>query len=192
MRHRRRTGVATVVAALVCMCALTGCSSSLVSDSASTTSSTSSLTTTISTSTSSMPPTSSAASAVLAAYRAAWAPFEQAAADANPDDPALTATMVDPQLTGVKANLLTDQQQGIVGRGTFTLHPKITTLSANTATVIDCAYSTAVLVYSKTGKQVPPITQPENDGVTSTLVLLSGTWKVSKQTVTDGKCAPGS
>ena len=40
------------------------------------------------------------ATAVLAAYRAAWAAFEHALADANPDDPALAATMVDPQLTG--------------------------------------------------------------------------------------------
>ena len=32
-----------------------------------------------------------------------------------------------------------------MGRGTFTLHPKITALSATTATVVDCAYSTAVL-----------------------------------------------
>jgi hypothetical protein len=136
--------------------------------------------------------TDPSATAVLQAYRASWSAFEHAAADANPDDPALAATMVDPQLTGVRANLLSDQQQGIVGRGTFTLHPKITALSVNAATVIDCAYSTAVLVYAKTGKQVPPITQPENDGVTSTLVLSSGTWKVAKQTVTDGKCAPGS
>jgi hypothetical protein len=100
--------------------------------------------------------------------------------------------MVGTQLTGVKANLLADRQQGIVGRGTFTLHPTVTALSATSATVVDCAYSTAVLVYAKTGKQVPPVTPPENDGVTSTLVLSSGTWKVSKQTVTDGTCAPGS
>lgn len=132
------------------------------------------------------------ATAVLQAYRASWTAFEHAAADANPEDPELAATMVDPQLTGVKANLLADQQQGIVGRGTFTLHPKITALSATSATVVDCAYSTAVLVYAKTGKQVPPATQPENDGVNSTLVLSGGTWKVTKQTVTDGKCAPGS
>ena len=81
--------------------------------------------------------------AVLAAYRAGWAAFEHALADANPEDPALAATMVDPQLTGVRANLVADQQQGIVGRGTFTLHPKITSLSATTATVVDCAYSTS-------------------------------------------------
>lgn len=136
--------------------------------------------------------TTSEAATVLRAYRSAWAAFEHAAADADPGDPELAATMVAPQLTGVRANLLADQQRGYVGRGTTTLHPKITALSANTATVVDCAYSTAVLVYAQTGKQVPPITQPENDGVVSTLVLSGGTWKVAKQTVTDGKCASGS
>jgi hypothetical protein len=39
---------------------------------------------------------------------------------------------------------------------------------------------------------VPPVTPPENDGVSATLVLSGSTWKVSKQTVTDGTCAPGS
>lgn len=100
--------------------------------------------------------------------------------------------MVDPQLQSVKANLLADQRQGIVGRGTFTLHPKIVALSASTATVVDCVYSTAVLVYRATGKPVPPVTPPENDGVRATLKLVGGAWKVSKQTVTDGSCAPGS
>lgn len=138
------------------------------------------------------PERDSSSTAVTNAYRAAWSAFEHAAADANPDDPELAATMVDPQLQGVKANLLADRQQGIVGRGTFTLHPKVTSRSGTSATVVDCAYSTAILVYAKTGKQVPPITQPENDGVTSTLVLASGMWKVYKQTVTDGKCAPAS
>ena len=143
-------------------------------------------------------PGGGADAAVLAAYRASWSAFEHAAADANPEDPELASTMVDPQLQSVKANLLADQRQGIVGRGTFTLHPRIVALSATTATatatatVADCAYSTAVLVYSSTGKAVPPITPPENDGVQATLVLTGGTWKVYKQTVTDGSCAPGS
>lgn len=100
--------------------------------------------------------------------------------------------MVDPQLQGVKANLLSDQIHGMIGQGTFTLHPKITSLTATMATVVDCAYSTAELVYKATGKPVPPITPPENDGVTSTLVLTGGMWKVYKQTVTDGSCASGS
>ena len=136
--------------------------------------------------------TSGETAAVLAAYRAGWKAFEQALATANPADPALAATMVDPQLQSVKANLLADQVHGMVGRGTTTLHPKVVSISATTATVVDCAYSTAELVYVSTGKPVPPVTPPENDGVRSTLVLVSGTWKVYKQAVTDGSCAPGS
>ena len=130
--------------------------------------------------------------AVLNAYRAGWAAFEHALADANPSDPELAATMVDPQLQGVRANLLADRKAGMVGRGTTTLHPKIIALSATTATVVDCAYSTAELLYATTGKPVPPVTPPENDGVRSILVLSGSTWKVSKQTVTEGTCAPGS
>jgi hypothetical protein len=129
---------------------------------------------------------------VLAAYRAEWAAFEHALADANPEDPELAATMINPQLQGVKANLLADQVHGMVGRGRFTLHPEITSLSSTRATIVDCAYSTSVLVYARTGKPVPPITPPENDGVRATLVLTGGTWKVYQQTVTDGKCVPGS
>lgn len=129
---------------------------------------------------------------MLAAYRAAWAAFEHAATNANPDDPLLAATMTGPQLEGVKANLLADQRQGIVGRGSFVLHPKIVSISATGAAVVDCVYSTAELVYKATGKPVPPVTPPEHDGVRATLVLSGGKWKVDKQTVTDGKCAPGS
>lgn len=136
--------------------------------------------------------TSSADAAVLSAYRAAWAAFLNAARGANPADPALAATMTGPQLQGVKANLLADQRQGIVGRGSFTLHPKVVSITGPTATVVDCVYSTAELVYKVTGKPVPPVTPPENDGVRATLVLAGGTWKVDKQTVTDGKCAAGS
>ena len=146
-------------------------------------------------STSTSAPTSSSdpsQAAVLAAYRAAWAAFEHALAEANPEDPQLAATMVDPQLQSVKANLLADQRQGIVGRGPTTLHPKVSAVSSNSATVVDCAYRATELVYKATGKPVPPVTSPENDGVTSTLVRSGGTWKVSKQTMTDGKCAPGS
>ena len=130
--------------------------------------------------------------AVLSAYRAGWAAFEHALTTANPSDPELAATMVDPQLRGVRANLFADKRAGMVARGTFTLHPKITALSATTATVVDCAYSTAELIYATSGKPVPPVTPPENDGVRATLVLSGSTWKVYKQTVTEGTCAPGS
>lgn len=196
MPHGRRWGGgATVVAALAGLCLLSGCSNSPTSaDSGAHSTSTSSIPPVSSSAPTTVTPTTttSPALAVLSAYRASWAAFEHALADANPEDPELPATMVDPQLQSVKANLLADQREGIVGRGPTTLHPKITALSATSATVVDCAYSTAELVYQATGKPVPPITPPENDGVISTLVLSGGAWKVSKQIVTDGKCAPGA
>jgi hypothetical protein len=130
--------------------------------------------------------------AVLAAYRAASQAFEQALATASPEDPKLAETMVDPQLQSVRANLVADQAKGIVGKGAVTLHPKIMSLSGTKATVVDCVYSTSELVYQSTGKPVPPVTPPENDGVRATLVQTDGTWKLSKQVVTEGKCAPGS
>ena len=123
-------------------------------------------------STSTSAPTSSSdpsQAAVLAAYRAAWAAFEHALVEANPEDPQLAATMVDPQLQSVKANLLADQRQGIVGRGPTTLHPKVSAVSSNSATVVDCAYSATELVYKATGKPVPPVTSPENGLATEEL-----------------------
>lgn len=191
MRHGRRTGGAAFAAALVGLGALAGCSGSHGAAGSAAHRPFTIAPSTVPTS--ALPPsTTSPYAPVLAAYRAGWAAFEHALADANPEDPELAATMVDPELQQVKANLLADEQQGMVGRGTTTLHPRVTALSATSATVVDCAYSTAELVYKATGKPVPPITPPENDGVTSTLVLSGGTWKVSKQIVTDGRCAPGS
>jgi len=149
-----------------------------------------------STTTTSIPATSTSLDptsvAVLSAYRASWSAFEHALTTANPSDPELAATMVEPQLQSVKANLFADKRAGMVGRGTTTLHPKVMALSATTATVVDCAHSTAELIYASSGKPVPPVTPPENDGVRATLVLAGSTWKVSKQTVTEGTCAPGS
>ena len=130
--------------------------------------------------------------AVLQAYSAGWSAFEHALTTANAYDSTLPATMVNPQLQHVRANLLGDSNSGVVGRGTFTLHPKVVSLTSTTATVIDCAYSTSVLVYSQTGKPVPPVTPPENDGIRATLILSGGKWNISQQSVTDGTCATGS
>lgn len=135
MRQGWRAGGATVAAALVGLCALAGCSNSHGDALAHSTTTTSAPAPTIST-TAASSTTTDPASAVLAGYRAAWSAFEGALADANPSDPALAATMVDPQLQGVKANLLADQRQGIVRRGPTTLHPTVTAVSATTATVV--------------------------------------------------------
>lgn len=130
----------------------------------------------------------SADAAILAAYRAGWAAYEQALKTADPTDPALAATMVDPVLEQVRKNLVSYDLNGVVGTGTTTLHPHVASLTATTAVVLDCTFSRAFLVYKKTGKQVPPVTKPEYDGVKATLVLDGSTWKVKTQDVTEGTC----
>jgi hypothetical protein len=186
---RRGIRSASIAAALSLSLALSACASTRSGSPSTTGTKAPTTSTSIPATSTTVAPTSAA---VLSAYRAGWAAFEHALTTANPSDPELAATMVDPQLQGVKANLFADKRAGMVARGTFTLHPKITALSATTATVVDCAYSTAELIYATSGKPVPPVTPPENDGVRSTLVLSGSTWKVSKQTVTEGTCAPGS
>jgi hypothetical protein len=130
--------------------------------------------------------------AVLTAYRAEQQAFEQAFLTANASLPALSQTMVDPQLQLVERNLLGEQHDGMVGKGNVVLHPHVISITRNQAIVEDCLYSTQELVYASTGKPVPPVTPPEHDGVRSTLAQESkGIWKVSQQTVTEGHCPAG-
>jgi hypothetical protein len=129
--------------------------------------------------------------AVLTAYRAEWTAFEHAGVDANPLDPMLAATMVNPLLHQVEGYLVTDNQEGIVARGTITLYPHVASATATTATVVDCSYSASFLVYKKSGKQVPPVSGPEHVGVKATLVLDGSTWKVKRQNITEGSCPAG-
>jgi len=111
---------------------------------------------------------------------------------ADPNSPMLAQTMTGSQLTSVRRALVADQANGIVGRGTTRLNPKVVSIQGNQATVHDCLFSSIELVYSTTGKPVPPVTQPEHDGVQATLEQVSvGTWKVSDQNVTDGSCPAG-
>ncbi|MHB8246075.1 MAG: hypothetical protein ACYDGN_12125 [Acidimicrobiales bacterium] len=134
----------------------------------------------------------SQATAVIAAYRAGWAAFERAQKTANPFAPALAATMTNPLLQLVRRNLLTDQHDGIIAKGSISLYPRLRTLSGNRAVVVDCAFDGTELIYRSTGKPVPPVTPPQRAGVHSVLVrLASGAWKVADQSVTEGSCHRG-
>jgi hypothetical protein len=92
----------------------------------------------------------------------------------------------------VQRNLLADQHAGIVGRGGVQLHPHVAGIHGDQATVLDCVFSSSMLVYAQSGQPVPPVTPAEHDGVRSTLVQSApGVWKLSTQTVTEGRCPPG-
>jgi len=134
--------------------------------------------------------------AIIAAYRAESAAYIAAVQIPDPAYPALAATAVNPLLTQVRQSLVYDKEKGIVGRGDVTLeHPHVVSQSGDMAIVNDCAYSTLILVYAATGQPVPGQpggTNPEYDGVRSTLTLTSGgTWKVSNQVITAGSCPAG-
>lgn len=130
--------------------------------------------------------------AVLTAYRAAWAAFETALKTANPASPALPATMVNPILEQVKKSLVSNEVGGIIASGGVTLHPRVISVDTSTARIADCLYSTSELIYRTSHKPVPPVTKPEYDGVSATLVFVDSSWKVKQQTVTDGKCPAAS
>lgn len=194
MRQGRRAGAATMVAALVSLCALAGCSSSNGSSESVGSTSSSAPTTTASAPTTTTPTSTTvpaADAAILAAYRAEWAAYEHALATANPLDPGLAATMVNPLLHQVEGYLVAYHEEGIVGRGSIALDPRVASLGASAATVLDCQYSASLLYYKASGKEVPPITKPEHDGVKATLVLDGSTWKMKSQHVTEGSCPAG-
>ena len=187
--HARRSRLLAVSIATVALVAA-GCSNTAAGPTTTTNSLPAASTSTTSP-TSTTTATSAEDAAVLTAYRAATAAFEAAQATANPSSPALPATMVNPVLEQVKKNLVSDEVGGIVGRGTSTLNPHVASLTATTAIVLDCVFSKDLLVYKKTGKQVPPVTKPEHDGVRATLVLDGSTWKLAQQTITEGRCPAG-
>lgn len=135
---------------------------------------------------------SPAAAAVLSAYRASQVAFDQAVGRADPTWPELAQTMTGAELESVRRSLVADQANGVVGRGSVQVFPKIVSIAAGRAVVHDCVYSTSELVYAKTGQPVPPVTPPEHDGVTATLqMVVPGTWKVADEQVTQGHCPSG-
>jgi hypothetical protein len=133
--------------------------------------------------------TNAQASGVLAAYRAEQAAFEQAVQHADPAFPALAQTMTGAQLDSVRRSLVADQTNGIVGRGSVQLNPKVAWVRGSQALVLDCAFDSSELVYAATGKPVPPVTPPQKVAIRSDLTeVSSGVWKVANQHATDGSC----
>jgi hypothetical protein len=129
--------------------------------------------------------------AVVSAYRAGWIAYDKALATANAYDPTLPITMAQPLLQKVEIALLDDKSKGIVGLGEVQLHPKLDTVSATSSTISDCIYTDSQLIYSATGKAVPPVTPAEHERVEATLTFANGMWKVTQQSVEEGKCSAG-
>lgn len=136
--------------------------------------------------------TSAETASVLAAYRASQEAFQQAVDNADPNFPALAQTMTGDQLDSVRRTLTSDKLNGIVGRGTVQLNPKVSYVHGDQALVLDCAFDSSELVYVATGKPVPPVTPPEHVAIRSQLNQVNpGVWKVAEQHTSGGTCPPG-
>jgi hypothetical protein len=88
-------------------------------------------------------------------------------------------------------------QLGQVEVGTYTPHPVVTSVDANTATVDDCGWDTRYIVSKGTTTPVSP--QPWGgtntagwDNYTATMVLQSSTWLLTQLTVETTPCTPAS
>jgi hypothetical protein len=126
--------------------------------------------------------------AVLKAWRAAENAFYRAeASPTGSTDPALAATMVDPELELVERNLAANEAQGFIGTGSWDLgSPRVSALEPSTrptkATVVSCIHDTAILVDEHTGRPVAGVAgTPDWLGATSTMELTSAGWKLSQQ-----------
>lgn len=180
---RRRSGLSLVFPFGACAVALV-----LASCGGGPTDASSTTTTHRQASTTTSPPTA----AVLAAYRASPAAFQQVVETANPTLPALTQTMTGVQLDSVRRTLEVDKLDGIIGKRSIPLYPRLASIHAANAVVLDCTFDSSELIYAATGKPVPPVTPPQHEAVRSQLTEVpAGIWKVAVQHVTTGGCPAG-
>ncbi len=102
--------------------------------------------------------------------------------------------MTDPLLQTVRRNLIGDRNAGVVGSGTRELHPRVSALTNNQATVTDCILDSTELVYARNQQPVPPTPKAIPDQVSAniTLVLIGGVWKEQQRQQTEGSCVPTS
>jgi len=139
------------------------------------------------------PTPNGAEAAVLDAYRAADRAYREAAGISDPNYPALESTHANPSLQQIRLTLITRNLNGIVGRGTVQLHPRVESLGPRSAVVVDCAYDGVQLVYKANGKVAsdPGSAVTGYDAIRATLIETPSGWKESEADVRIGKCGPG-
>jgi hypothetical protein len=132
-------------------------------------------------------PVAVARDAALHAYRGMWAAYDDAAATANPDDPALARFATGAALATLQRGLAGMRAKDQVGHGRVTVHPSVVALTPaaqpTQASISDCADTSAAMLYHRDGgpvnavpggwRHVDAIVTPTADGV----------WQVSTFTV---------
>lgn len=130
--------------------------------------------------------------AVIAGWVAAENAATQASLAVNPDDPALQATMVDPQLSHIRALLTVEKYKHDTARGTVGLgHPVVVSYSPTQAVVHSCVDDN-LIVYLSNGQPEPTsLGQHTYNDETVTMVPGSaGTWMAQSGSVKNESSCP--
>jgi hypothetical protein len=128
--------------------------------------------------------------ALVAAYRAHWQAFIAATDPPSPDHPRLVATTSGRHLADIQALLGNDAEVGIVRRVEVELHPRVTALRGDRASVTDCYEDTLATFVAGTGQVVSPRTTETISSVFR-LRRIGGAWKVVERIKEDGPCVTG-
>jgi PBP1b-binding outer membrane lipoprotein LpoB len=132
--------------------------------------------------------TESRNAAVLAAYRAFWDDMIAVGKTANWRSPRMDDHATGLALAQAQATYRMLHQRGLVARGTIKVRAKVLAIKGNTATVYDCNSTSNFLAYDAKTGQLRDKSSGRSDGMTVTLVLRDGTWKVAKSHTEVGKC----
>ncbi len=126
--------------------------------------------------------------AVVAAYRAYWADLIDAGKTADWESPRLDDHATGEGVAVARDNYRQLRAQGLVVRGTVSLHPRVVAIRGDTATIEDCTDVTKFLRRdAKTGKAAEPEVRDVRRTVV-TLKRISGRWLVSNSEA-KGQCA---
>jgi len=142
--------------------------------------------------------------AVVHDYDQAWAAWVTASADPKADKNDYPG--LDEWYTGYELNYdvswliliaEVDVPGGEVVVGTVTPHPAVTSVDGSTATVQDCSWDTQYV--ADKGTTTPASPQPYGwttasawENLTVTMLLQSGTWKISNEVPEATPCTPAS
>ena len=130
--------------------------------------------------------TGSAAPVQLAARRY-WSAVIRLAERPDPDDPALTQLVLDPQRSVLVKVFTTNSETGVVQRGPIRATATVSTVRGTTADVTTCLDQTLVKVYERSGRARPG----SQGGVTPFRLELrrdGGAWKVFRASSQSGTC----
>lgn len=141
-----------------------------------------------------LPPDPQAATkaAVIAAYAQSYKAIIVVGKEATPNvnDSRLSEHTTGPALIAKQRAVADNKAKGLVYVGDAQLHPTVIELTADTATVVDCALDRTALVEARTGTTVVDAGPNEGAVATAKMKLDGGVWKVTDFKNEKRSCVP--